>query len=242
MKNNHQLHSIIKLRHLKNASQNNWEMLHNTQKMVNRMVTDANIIMENYGDDAAKERFAVDEKNLANKVAKIQELLSDFHLFINGAKTIEVEESFKFFNSLLEETIAIFNTIASYPESSFVRRGANEWSEIWSVIKSNLSIIQGVAESAYIKSLMIEKFNKTEVDTLTNVIVKHIPQSFNLLQADRYKEEYLHAVKEIEQESKAKENLWDRFLNVLAGGIPFQQSPDERVMMRRWLEGERGQL
>ena len=47
--------------------------------------------------------------------------------------------------------------------------------------------------------------------------------------------EYVQAVKEIEEESSAKDNLWDRFLNVLAGNIPFNQTPEERVMMRRWL-------
>jgi ABC-type lipoprotein export system ATPase subunit len=102
--------------------------------------------------------------------------------------------------------------------------------------------MQGIGESAYIKSLMMKNFNKSEVDTLTNEIIKHIPQSFNLLDADKYKQDYLQAVKEIKQENNAKDNLWDRFLNILAGGIPFKQTPEERVMMRRWIDGERGEL
>lgn len=88
----------------------------------------------------------------------------------------------------------------------------------------------------------MEEFNNTEVDLLTNEIVKHIPESFNLLEADKYKKEYLQAIKDIEQEGNAKDNLWDRFLNVLAGNIPFKQTPEERVMMSRWLDGEKGEL
>lgn len=50
------------------------------------------------------------------------------------------------------------------------------------------------------------------------------------------------SAKKMEEEANKKDNLWDRFLNVLAGGMPFKQSPAERVMMRRWLEGEKGEL
>jgi hypothetical protein len=31
-------------------------------------------------------------------------------------------------------------------------------------------------------------------------------------------------------------------LNVIAGAIPFEQSPAERVMMQRWVNGEKGEL
>lgn len=242
MKDNNQLHTIIKLRHLKNASQHNWEMLQNTQKMVNSIIEDANIIMVNYGDNSAKEKFVSDLKLLTNNIDRIQAHLTSFHKFINGNRTIDIKESYRDFSEILEETKIIFDTISSYPNYIFTGIGGTEWKEIWSVVKSNIYIIQGVAESAYVKSLMIENFNKLEVDTLTSEIVKHIPQSFNLIEADRYKEEYIQAVKDIERESNAKDNLWDRFLNVLAGNMPFKQTPEERVMMTRWLEGERGEL
>jgi hypothetical protein len=169
-------------------------------------------------------------------------LLTGFHQFIEGSKTIDIKESFSHFNTRLAETKTVFDTIAAYPSTQFKGIEGKEWSEIWSVIKSNLYIIQGVAESAFIKSLMIVNFSKAEVDVLTNEIVKHIPQSFNLIEADKYKKEYLQAVKEIALESNAKNNLWDRFLNILAGNIPFTQTPEERVMMRRWLDGEKGDL
>lgn len=239
---NNQLHTIIKLRHLRNASQHNWEMLQNIQKMVNSFINDAQEILENYGDNSSKERFESDLKSLKNNIDRIQAHLTSFHQFINGNKTIDIKESFRDFSATLEETKIIFDTISSYPNDIFTGIGGSEWKDIWNVVKSNIYLIQGIAESAYVKSLMIENFNKLEVDTLTSEIVKHIPQSFNLIEADRYKEEYIQAVKDIERESNAKDNIWDRFLNVLAGNMPFKQTPEERVMMTRWLEGERGEL
>lgn len=37
----------------------------------------------------------------------------------------------------------------------------------------------------------------------------------------------------IKEEAGKQANLWDRVLNVIAGAIPFEQSPAERVMMQR---------
>ena len=242
MKTNTHLHAIIKLRHLKSASQNNWEMLDNTKKMVNEIISEAKQLMQNYGDNNAKEQFEIDSKSLSTLVDTMQELLNAFHKFIQEDQSIDIENSFEKFNNTITDAGNLFDSISSYPKTYFKEIDVSEWKEIWNIIKSNLSVMQGIGESAYIKSLMIKNFNKSEVDTLTNEIVKHIPQSFNLVEADKYKQDYLQAAKEIKEESDAKDNLWDRFLNILAGGIPFKQTPEERVMMRRWIDGERGEL
>ncbi|MEZ4888724.1 MAG: hypothetical protein R3E32_28620 [Chitinophagales bacterium] len=242
MKSNTKLHSLIKLRHLKKASQNNWEMLNNTKQMVRGIVSDVKKIMEEYGHDEAKAQFSSDTKLFFGHIDEMQKSLNAFGLFLQKEKSINIRKSFEKFKDTIEAISNLFDRIASYPDSYFENLEKNEWREIWEVIKSNLFVVQGVGESAYIKSLMIENFTDLETDLLTNEIVKHIPQSFSLLESDKYKQEYLQAVEEIEQESNAKDNLWDRFLNVLAGNIPFQQTPEERVMMRRWLEGEKGEL
>lgn len=52
----------------------------------------------------------------------------------------------------------------------------------------------------------------------------------------------MQAMEQIKADSSAKSNLWDRFLNVLAGVVPFEESPVERVMMQRWIDGEKGAL
>ncbi len=242
MSANTNLHSLIKLRHLKIASQNNWDMLTNTKKMVDGIISEAHQLMDNYGDDKAKEKFAADAKILFTYIGSIQESLNDFYSFINDKATIDIETSFQKFNDTLDNTDVLFTSISAYPTTYFKGISGNEWSDIWNIIKSNMAIVQGIGESAYLKSLMIRNFTNIEVDALTNEIIKHIPQSFNLLEADKYKQEYLQAVKEIERENNAKDNLWDRFLNLIAGNLPFKQTPEERVMLSRWIDGEKGEL
>ena len=73
-------------------------------------------------------------------------------------------------------------------------------------------------------------------------ILKNIPRSFSLLEADKYEKDYLAAMETIEADANKNDNLWDRLLNLLAGAMPFKESPEERVMMQRWLEGEKGDL
>lgn len=102
MGNNNQLHSIIKLRHLKSASQNNWETLQNTQKMVNSIIAEANGIMASYGDQTAKENYAIDKNILQLNIEKVQGLLSEFYQFFNDSKTINIDNTFSEFKKRLE--------------------------------------------------------------------------------------------------------------------------------------------
>ena|GEM_PF-3334284 len=113
--------SLIKLRHLKTASENNWEMLTNTQTMVYTMINEATQIMNTIGNGTGTTQYNKDSSLLSNIFTRIQ----------------------------------------------------------------------------------------------------------------HNKNEYLQAVKEIEEENIAADNLWDRFLNIFIVNIPFKQTPEERVMMRR---------
>ncbi len=98
-------------------------------------------------------------------------------------------------------------------------------------MQSNLLVIKGLSEAASLRVQMIEEFSQNELDELTKTIVSYIPRSFSSVEADKYEKEYIEAMENIKLESSKNENLWDRFLNLLAGAIPFEQSPAERVMM-----------
>lgn len=87
---------------------------------------------------------------------------------------------------------------------------------------------------------MIEKYTPKELNKITQLVLNQIPENFTFEEADKYEEDYLKAVQELKSEFRPKKNLWDKFLDVLAGGT--HQSPSERVMMKRWLEGEKQDL
>ena len=87
---------------------------------------------------------------------------------------------------------------------------------------------------------MIERYTPDELNTITQIIVDHVPVDFTYEEAVEYQNDYYKALVGFKKEFKEEKNLWDKFLDILAGGT--HQSPSERVMMERWLEGEKGDL
>ena len=100
-----------------------------------------------------------------------------------------------------------------------------------------MPLIVSHADACKLELEMIEKYTPKELDEISQVITKLIPDDFTFEEADKYEKEYLKAVKELKKEFRKDKNLWDRFLDVLAGGT--HQSPSERVMMQRWVDGEK---
>jgi hypothetical protein len=87
---------------------------------------------------------------------------------------------------------------------------------------------------------MVERFTPDELQGITLLISKHIPPEFTYEEAIKYEKDYYKALIDFKEEFKEEKNLWDTFLDILAGGT--HQSPSERIMMERWLNGEKGNL
>jgi hypothetical protein len=70
--------------------------------------------------------------------------------------------------------------------------------------------------------------------------VDQIPLDFTYQEAVDYQTDYYKALINFKKEFKQEKNLWDKFLDILAGGT--HQLPSERVMMERWLDGDKQEL
>lgn len=87
---------------------------------------------------------------------------------------------------------------------------------------------------------MIERYTPDELNAITQIIAQNVPLDFTYEEAVEYQNDYYKALINLKKEFKQEKNLWDKFLDILAGGT--HQSPAERVMMERWLDGEKGDL
>lgn len=87
---------------------------------------------------------------------------------------------------------------------------------------------------------MIQRYTPKELDAITRIIAEHVPLDFTYEEAMEYQTDYYKALINFKKEFKQEKNLWDKFLDILAGGT--HQPPSERVMMERWLDGEKGDL
>lgn len=95
-------------------------------------------------------------------------------------------------------------------------------------------------ESCRVLLQMIERYTPDELNSITKIIVDQIPVDFTYDDAVEYQKDYYKALVNFKKEFKEEKNLWDKFLDILAGGT--HQLPSEKVMMERWLDGEKEDL
>lgn len=236
------LEVLIKIRNLSKGLHSKWQLLDDAKLMTENMLKEAQTVIKLHGSEVGKDSFNQDLSKLKEQISKVDELLQKFKTYIDHPTSDNTEASFAKFEKVIDETFTIFNKISNYPVNYFTDISHVDWANIWSIIQSNIYAVQGIAQSSNIQLQMLKKFSNEEVDELTKTIFKFIPASFYMSSAIAYKNDYEQALNQMEEEANKKDNLWDRFLNFLAGNIPFKQSPQERVMMMRWIEGERGEL
>lgn len=240
--NNKNLETLIKLRHLSEGLNSNWEALNTAKVKVAHLLDEANNIVKMFGSDLGKSKFQEDVNLIASLRDKIESQLAYFKNKIDSQSSNDSSEIYKDFLSNTESISSIFTKIGKYPDDYFSGMNSADWFGVWAVIQSNIYTVQGIGHSAFVQLQMFENFNKQEIDDLTKEIIKYIPKSYHIEDAIQYKQEYMTALAQMEEEANKKDNLWDRFLNLLAGNIPFKQTPQERVMMMRWVNGEKGEL
>ncbi|MCB0511005.1 MAG: hypothetical protein KDE33_02670 [Bacteroidetes bacterium] len=240
--NNKNLETLIKLRHLSESLNSNWEALNTAKVKVAHLLDEVNNIVKMFGSDLGKSKFQEDVNLIASLRDKIESQLAYFKNKIDSQSSNDSSEIYKDFLSNTESISSIFTKIGKYPDDYFSGMNSADWFGVWAVIQSNIYTVQGIGHSAFVQLQMFENFNKQEIDDLTKEIIKYIPKSYHIEDAIQYKQEYMTALAQMEEEANKKDNLWDRFLNLLAGNIPFKQTPQERVMMMRWVNGEKGEL
>ena len=234
--------TAVKLRHLVKAINSNWEQLGEIGKNVRASLANAGAFVAANGNAGIVERFDRSLAVMNTDINGVEELLKTASTAVKQNKAINATFNWKTLQAHLDSVEEQFNASKDLPAEGFARNSAKDWKDIWKVVGSNLDIVRGMAASAYVKARMITDLSKEEMNDLTRAIVKHIPANYSLVEADKYAGEYIEAMEQIKEEAGKKDNLWDRFLNILAGMVPFEQSPAERVMMQRWINGERGDL
>ncbi len=122
------------------------------------------------------------------------------------------------------------------PETEHLR-----WNnEVFNLETSAFPNVVAHAELCKLKLQMLKKYTPEELTSINQMILDHIPADYNFEEAYNYQKKYLEALVDFTKELQSEKNLWDKFLDVLAGGT--HQSPSEHVMMKEWLEGEKGDL
>lgn len=79
------------------------------------------------------------------------------------------------------------------------------------------------------------KYNKENLARINEIVNQHVPADVSDIDPDAFSKSYTKALREFQREFKPQ-NLWDVFMELLAGDV--HPSPVERVSLMKQLDGE----
>lgn len=212
--------------------------------------------LENDLNELNKKALLIISTNTSTDVTtRWKEILQEANNAINGINETltsakkKVDEKAKEGYSELWNQLSIYLVVLKENSKNASNTGLNALPESihyqWEneFVKVQIPMLQSIithVESCRVLLQIIERYTPDELNIITQIIIDQIPLDFTYQEAVDYQNDYYKALVNFKKEFKEEKNLWDKFLDILAGGT--HQSPSERVMMERWLEGEKGDL
>jgi len=230
--------AVVSIRNLVKGVRTNWKNMMTDGKEVDRILEDFDATVKKYGTQKTQEQWAQEMRHFTNNIVELRAIMKQVQTKIREKDSTEIAQQW---NKHQEYAAAVIESLESLNTTGKKCIPENEvapWNSNWQALQQYHQQIQEAAASCYLQLQLIETYTPEEMDALTETILKHIPMSYTLQEAEKYTKEYMEAYDAIKKEASQKKNLWDRFLDILAGGV--QQTPAQRVLMQRWVDGEKG--
>lgn len=237
---NLKLKAIVSIRNLVVGISSDWKELRSLGAEMDDLVNSASTLFINNAQVLAHERWLLEMGRIEKNVQSLKGIMNEVIDKINARDSRELAEIWNRHKKYSTDLLDRLNTLHALGKSHLAAHYQIDWEDIWQSIFDKFIAIQKLVEGSSLHLSMISEYTPEEVDELTDTILRNMPRKYNMEQAMQYEKEYMEAYEQLKQEATQKKNLWDRFLDILAGGA--QQSPAERVMMQRWVNGEKGAL
>ena len=240
MTKNLKLRAIVSIRNLVMGISTDWKELKTLGAEIDELIHSASTRFINNAPVIAHKRWLTELGEIENNITFLKRIMNQIVSKINARDSENLAE---IWNSHKEYSTALFkhlNVLNELGKTHLSKDHHPEWTKNWKIIFEKFNTIQQLVKASSLHLSMISEYAPKEVDELTDTILRNMPIRYTTEEAIQYEKEYMEAYEQLKKEAKQKKNLWDRFLDILAGGV--QQSPAERVMMQRWVNGEKGEL
>ncbi len=237
---NPKLRAVVSIRNLVLGLSNDWKTLKSLGAEIDESVHTASTTFINEAPVITHERWLTEMGRIEKNVLSLKSIMNQVVDSINNKRSEGLLELWNKHQTFSTDLLNRLNILHELGKVHLPERVQSTWSTSWEIIFDKFLAIQQLVEGSSLHLSMISEFAPDEVDELTDTILKNMPVRYTIEEAFQYEKEYLEAYETLKQEAAQKKNLWDRFLDLLAGGV--QQSPAERVMMQRWVNGEKGAL
>ena len=237
---NPKIRAIVEIRNLVLGLSTDWQELKSKGAETDALIEEANSIFLNNTPITSHELWLKEIMIVRQNVLALREVMKQTVDKINKKDSNGISKIWNQHESYSNDLVDRFNVLNEIGKLHLPKGHQAKWDKMWIKIFDKFIAIQELAKGSSLHLLMIEGCTPDEVDELTDTILRHMPKKYTMEEAIQYETEYMEAYEELKKEASQKKNLWDRLLDILAGGI--QQSPAERVMMQRWINGEKGEL
>lgn len=231
--------AVVSIRHLVQGIQNNWSEMIGIREEINTILKLHETLITRYGTEKTQEDWQATMQVCLRNIEDLQAIMKYVKLKLQSKKSDGISERWNKYPVYANAISESFETLDALGKQCIPENELAGWNANWEKIRNNHSTIQNDAAACALQLQMIETYTPTELDAFTDTILKHMPVTYTQTEAVQYTAEYMDAYNAIKQEASQKKNLWDRFLDMLAGGV--QQTPAQRVMMQRWVDGEKGE-
>lgn len=240
MEDNTKLKAIVSIRNLVMGLASEWELLKTTGAEIDVKVEEASRLFLNNALPDVHERWLTELGQVRENVTYLKGILRSVTEKINAKDSSNLSELWDNHMAYSSNLIKRLTIMEALGQIHLNKQLHHQWQNIWRETHTKFAKIQELVQASSLQLAMITEYTPQEIDTLTETILRNMPIKYTLKEAAQYEAEYMSAYNQIQQEASQKKNLWDRFLDILAGGA--QQSPAQMVMMQRWINGEKGEL
>ncbi len=192
--------------------------------------------LDAHGDSDMKKQWEELLNEIQVHVNQMNHQLERSSELMNKEEKIDFTDNWKEFethkNYLKESSLKFEKTgLSSLPEDR-----KYEWEDNFVVYEKEFEPkIQSRVEFDKFIIDFVSKYDKDELVKITQIVEENSPKDIDWSNPAEYQDQYVKAISEFQREFKPQ-NLWDSFLELLAGGV--HPSPSERVMLEKWTDGE----
>ncbi len=234
------IETIVSIRQLAIASSENWTAIKTAGSTIEKKINEASVLIKQNASNNSLSKWETHINNYKKNLSHLKMIMNAAISKIKEKKANNISEDWEHYHQYSKEIIYSFKKLKALGKEVLPENTYMIWDSLWLEINDNHIRIQNEADACSIQLKMIEEYTPKEIDELSDTILKHIPIKYSKEEANLYTSEYMNAYEAIKKEATQKKNVWDRFLDILAGGT--SQTPAQKVMMQRWVDGEKGEL
>lgn len=234
------IEAVTKIRNLATAVSGNWSIMKSARATLTSDINSASLLINTYGNTDTIQNWKTMLEVYESELSSLKGIMSVTIALIKSKEGTHISDQWELHRPHVKKIETLYETLERTGKAALPENKMDDWGTLWGRILGTHDSIKSEAEAAGVLLQLIQSNSPEEVDELTDTILKYIPMNYTTKEAHQYTDEYMKAYEVIKKEASQKKNLWDRFLDILAGGV--EQNPAQRVMMQRWLDGEKGDL